>query len=63
MYLKRLSLLNYKNFDSRDFEFDNKINCFVGDNGIGLANTIVSQKAIYFVVEFKFPGIEVFIIN
>ena len=44
MYLKRLSLLNYKNFDSRDFEFDNKINCFVGDNGVGKTNTM---DAIY----------------
>lgn len=44
MYLKRLSLLNYKNFDSQDFEFDNKINCFVGDNGVGKTNTM---DAIY----------------
>ena len=44
MFLKRLSLVNYKNFDSRDFEFDNKINCFVGDNGVGKTNTM---DAIY----------------
>ena len=42
MFLKRLSLVNYKNFDSRDFEFDNKINCFVGDNGVGKTNTMDS---------------------
>jgi len=35
MFLNRLSLLNYKNFDSKDFDFDRKINCFVGANGIG----------------------------
>lgn len=44
MYLKKLSLVNYKNFDSRDFEFDNKINCFVGDNGVGKTN---AMDAIY----------------
>ena len=44
MFLKRLSLVNYKNFDSADFEFDSKINCFVGDNGVGKTNTM---DAIY----------------
>ena len=40
MILKTLSLVNYKNFDSRTFEFDAKINCFVGKNGIGKTNTL-----------------------
>ncbi len=44
MFLKKLALINYKNFDSRDFEFDNKINCFVGNNGVGKTNTL---DAIY----------------
>lgn len=44
MFLKKLSLVNYKNFDTQDFEFDNKINCFVGDNGIGKTNVL---DAIY----------------
>jgi len=44
MFLKRLSLINYKNFDSRIFEFDNKINCFVGPNGVGKTNAL---DAIY----------------
>lgn len=44
MFLKKLSLVNYKNFDSRDFEFDRKINCFVGDNGVGKTNVL---DAIY----------------
>lgn len=44
MFLKKLSLINYKNFDSRDFEFDSKINCFVGDNGKGKTN---AMDAIY----------------
>ncbi|MBC2839229.1 DNA replication/repair protein RecF [Robiginitalea sp. SC105] len=44
MHLNRLSLLNYKNFESRDFSFDNKINCLVGPNGIGKTNVL---DAIY----------------
>jgi len=44
MILKSLSLLNYKNFDTQKFEFDSKINCFVGPNGIGKTNAL---DAIY----------------
>ncbi|MBD0778739.1 DNA replication/repair protein RecF [Maribacter sp. ANRC-HE7] len=44
MFLKRLSLINYKNFDSQTFDFDGKINCFVGPNGIGKTNAL---DAIY----------------
>ena len=44
MILKTLSVLNYKNFDSKNFEFDAKINCFVGANGIGKTNIL---DAIY----------------
>lgn len=44
MILNSLSLLNYKNFDSKDFKFDHKINCFVGANGIGKTNVL---DAIY----------------
>lgn len=44
MYLKTLSLFNYKNFPEAAFEFDRKINCFVGKNGIGKTNVL---DAIY----------------
>ena len=44
MLLKNLSLINYKNFEAKDFEFDDKINCFVGANGIGKTNAL---DAIY----------------
>lgn len=40
MVLKQLSLVNYKNFDSKNFELDQKINCFVGNNGIGKTNAL-----------------------
>ncbi len=44
MILKTLSILNYKNFDAKTFQFDSKINCFVGPNGIGKTNIL---DAIY----------------
>lgn len=44
MILKSLSLLNYKNFDSKSFAFNDKINCIVGNNGIGKTNVL---DAIY----------------
>ncbi len=40
MYLTSLSLLNYKNFEAINFELDHKINCFVGDNGVGKTNIL-----------------------
>ena len=45
MYLEKLSLLNFKNFESQSFDFQDKINCFVGDNGIGKTNVL---DAIYY---------------
>jgi DNA replication and repair protein RecF len=44
MYLKKISLFNYKNFSEANFDFDSKINCFVGKNGAGKTNVL---DAIY----------------
>ena len=44
MILKSLTLLNYKNFAESSFEFDSKVNCFVGNNGVGKTNVL---DAIY----------------
>ncbi|WP_422861004.1 DNA replication/repair protein RecF [Flagellimonas sp. S174] len=44
MFLKHLSLVNYKNFDSITMEFDPVINCLVGNNGVGKTNIL---DAIY----------------
>ncbi|PNQ72246.1 DNA replication and repair protein RecF [Hanstruepera neustonica] len=44
MILKSLALLNYKNFENQAFVFNNKINCFVGKNGVGKTNVL---DAIY----------------
>ena len=50
MFLKRISLLNYKNFSEATFELDAKINCFVGKNGIGKTNIL---DAIYHLANGK----------
>ncbi|WP_309614062.1 DNA replication/repair protein RecF [Flavobacterium sp.] len=50
MFLKRISLLNYKNFSEIAFELDTKINCFVGKNGIGKTNIL---DAIYHLANGK----------
>jgi DNA replication and repair protein RecF len=50
MFLKKISLFNYKNFSEVSFEFDAKINCFVGKNGIGKTNVL---DAIYHLANGK----------
>lgn len=45
MYLQKLSVLNFKNLTSQSFDFQQKINCFVGDNGVGKTNVL---DAIYY---------------
>lgn len=45
MYLQKISLVNFKNFESQSFDFEEKINCFVGDNGVGKTNVL---DAIYY---------------
>lgn len=44
MNLQKLMVLNYKNLENKSFEFDSKINCLVGPNGIGKSNVL---DAIY----------------
>lgn len=45
MHLRKLSLVNFKNFDSQSFDFEDRINCFVGNNGVGKTNVL---DAIYY---------------
>ncbi|MGG7036698.1 MAG: DNA replication/repair protein RecF [Flavobacterium sp.] len=50
MFLKKISLFNYKNFSEANFDFDAKINCFVGKNGIGKTNIL---DAVYHLANGK----------
>lgn len=45
MYLQKITLVNFKNFESQSFNFEDKINCFVGNNGVGKTNVL---DAIYY---------------
>lgn len=45
MYLKRLTLHNFKNYESAQLEFSAKVNCFVGENAAGKTNLL---DAIYY---------------
>lgn len=45
MQLKTLSILNYKNISEAELAFSPKINCFIGDNGMGKTNLL---DAIYY---------------
>ena len=45
MYLKQLKLNNFKNHPEVALDFSPKINCFVGDNGVGKTNIL---DAIYY---------------
>lgn len=40
MFLKELNIINFKNISTRQFSFSDKINCFVGNNGVGKTNIL-----------------------
>ena len=41
-YLKKISIINYKNIVDKEYNLDPKINCFVGNNGVGKTNILDS---------------------
>ncbi|HLP72794.1 MAG TPA: DNA replication/repair protein RecF [Bacteroidales bacterium] len=40
MYLKKLTLTNFKNYESAEFDFSPRINCLTGNNGVGKTNIL-----------------------
>lgn len=40
MHLNKLSIVNFKNYEQAEFVFSDRINCFVGDNGVGKTNLL-----------------------
>ena len=52
MFLKSLSLTNFKNLESLDIELCSKINCFIGDNAIGKTNILDSIHYLSFCKSF-----------
>ena len=45
MYLKQLKLANFKNYAELEADFSSKVNCFVGNNGVGKTNLL---DAVYY---------------
>ncbi len=45
MFLRKLTVLNFKNHPQRALNFGKKINCFIGNNGLGKTNLL---DAIYY---------------
>ncbi len=45
MILEKMSILNYKNIEDAQLEFSPKVNCLIGNNGMGKTNVL---DAIYF---------------
>lgn len=50
MFLKNISVVNFKNFEGLELSFNPKINCLVGDNGEGKTNLL---DAIYYLTFCK----------
>ena len=42
MFLKQLKFTNFKNYEEGEMEFSPKINCFIGNNGVGKTNILDS---------------------
>lgn len=40
MFLRKLDLTNFKNYEHVEIDFSPKINCFVGNNGVGKTNIL-----------------------
>ncbi|MDZ7900658.1 MAG: DNA replication/repair protein RecF [Arcicella sp.] len=50
MHLQKISLANFKSYEYENFEFSERVNCIVGENGTGKTNLL---DAIYFLALTK----------
>ena len=55
MFLKHLSLINFKNYSEFEAQFSEKINCFVGNNGMGKTNLLDAIHYLSFCKSFFNP--------
>jgi len=58
MYLKNLSLFNFKNIGEVNLEFSSELNCFIGSNGAGKTNLMDSIYYLSFCKSFVNPADE-----
>lgn len=56
MHLKRLNLINFKNYSELDIELCQGINCFVGHNGVGKTNLFDSIYYLSFCKSYFNPS-------
>ncbi len=52
IWLRRLSLAGFKNYGQAEFTFSAKINCFVGNNGVGKTNLLDAIHYLSFCKSF-----------
>lgn len=55
MYIRRLTLSNFKNHAEVDLDFSAKINCFIGDNGVGKTNLLDALHYLSFCKSYFNP--------
>jgi DNA replication and repair protein RecF len=55
MRIDSLSILNYKNITEAELTFSPKINCFIGDNGMGKTNILDALYYLSFCKSFSNP--------
>ncbi|MFY9309451.1 MAG: DNA replication/repair protein RecF [Bacteroidia bacterium] len=55
MYLKKLNILNFKNYPEAELQFSNHINCMVGNNGEGKTNILDAIHYLSFCKSFFNP--------
>ncbi|TKG92847.1 DNA replication/repair protein RecF [Puteibacter caeruleilacunae] len=52
MYIRELSIVNYKNIEQAELTFSPKLNCFLGNNGVGKTNLLDSIYYLSFCKSF-----------
>lgn len=52
MFLRQLSLINFKNYPEFEAQFSEKVNCFVGNNGMGKTNLLDAIHYLSFCKSF-----------
>lgn len=55
MYLKKLNILNFKNYSEAELQFSSHINCLVGNNGEGKTNILDAIHYLSFCKSFFNP--------
>lgn len=55
MFLREIHLLNFKNYQDKSLSFSPKINCFVGNNGVGKTNVLDAIYYLSFCKSFSNP--------